>query len=84
MEPILIITIFVSFFCCFLAMPFWIKKAKQIGLVWEDMNKPGHEKNVAGSGGIILRGSVLDSLCVINSQRAGCIGVSATNIQKGK
>ncbi len=54
MEPILIITIFVSFFCCFLAMPFWIKKAKQIGLVWEDMNKPGHEKNVAGSGGVVM------------------------------
>jgi len=35
-------------------MPFWIKKAKQIGLVWEDMNKPGREKNVAGSGGIVV------------------------------
>jgi UDP-N-acetylglucosamine--dolichyl-phosphate N-acetylglucosaminephosphotransferase len=35
-------------------MPFWIKKAKQIGLIWEDMNKPGHEKNVAGSGGIVV------------------------------
>jgi len=54
MEPLLIITIFISFFCCFLLMPFWIKKAKQIGLVWEDMNKPNHEKNIAGSGGIIV------------------------------
>jgi UDP-N-acetylglucosamine--dolichyl-phosphate N-acetylglucosaminephosphotransferase len=35
-------------------MPFWIKKAKQIGLVWEDMNKPKKEKNVAGSGGITV------------------------------
>lgn len=35
-------------------MPFWIKKAKQIGLVWEDMNKPDREKNVAGSGGIVF------------------------------
>jgi UDP-N-acetylglucosamine--dolichyl-phosphate N-acetylglucosaminephosphotransferase len=33
-------------------MPFWIKKAKQIGLVWEDMNKPTKERNIAGSGGI--------------------------------
>jgi len=33
-------------------MPFWIKKAKQIGLVWEDMNKSNKERNVAGSGGI--------------------------------
>lgn len=54
MEPLLILTVFVSFFCSFLIMPFWIKKAKQIGLIWEDMNKPGHEKNVAGSGGIIV------------------------------
>jgi UDP-N-acetylglucosamine--dolichyl-phosphate N-acetylglucosaminephosphotransferase len=54
MEPLLILTIFISFFCCFLIMPFWIKKAKQIGLIWEDMNKPGHEKNVAGSGGIVV------------------------------
>ena len=54
MEPILLITIFVSFFCAFLAMPFWIKKAKQIGLVWKDMNKLQHPKNVAGSGGLIV------------------------------
>ena len=53
-ESILFITIFVSFFCTFLVMPYWIKKAKQIGLVWEDMNKPGKEKNVAGSGGVVV------------------------------
>jgi UDP-N-acetylglucosamine--dolichyl-phosphate N-acetylglucosaminephosphotransferase len=35
-------------------MPFWIKKAKQIGLVWDDMNKIESKKNVAGSGGIIV------------------------------
>ena len=54
MEPILLATVFISFFCTFLAMPFWIKKAKQIGLVWEDMNKLNHPKNVAGSGGLIV------------------------------
>ncbi len=54
MEPLILVTIFVSFFCAFLVMPFWIKKAKQIGLVWEDMNKPDREKNVAGSGGIVF------------------------------
>ncbi|MCK5624632.1 glycosyl transferase family 4 [Candidatus Pacearchaeota archaeon] len=54
MEPLLLFTIFISFFCTFLAMPFWIKKAKQIGLVWEDMNKLNHPKNVAGSGGLIV------------------------------
>ncbi len=54
MEPILLITVFVSFFCTFLAMPFWIRKAKQIGLVWQDMNKLKRPKNVAGSGGLIV------------------------------
>jgi UDP-N-acetylglucosamine--dolichyl-phosphate N-acetylglucosaminephosphotransferase len=54
MEPLLIITVFISFFCTFLIIPLWIRKAKDIGLVWEDMNKSGHEKNVAGSGGIIV------------------------------
>ncbi len=54
MEPILFIVIFISFFCTFLIMPYWIKKAKGIGLVWEDINKPNKEKKVAGSGGIIV------------------------------
>jgi len=54
MEPVLLATIFLSFFCAFLAMPFWIRKAKQIGFVWEDMNKLHHPKNVAGSGGLIV------------------------------
>ena len=54
MEPVLLATIFLSFFCTFLAMPFWIRKAKQIGLVWEDMNKLHHPRNVAGSGGLIV------------------------------
>ncbi|MCX6750085.1 MAG: glycosyl transferase family 4 [Candidatus Pacearchaeota archaeon] len=54
MEPLILITIFVSFFCTYLIVPFWIRKAKQIGLLWEDMNKPKREKNVAGSGGITV------------------------------
>lgn len=54
MEPLILVVIFVSFFCTYLIVPFWIKKAKQIGLVWEDMNKAKREKNVAGSGGITV------------------------------
>lgn len=53
-ESILLATIFIGFFCTFLIMPLWIKKAKQIGLVWEDMNKPDNKKKVAGSGGLIV------------------------------
>lgn len=55
MEPLILVIIFISFFCTYLILPFWIRKAKQIGLVWEDMNKPDRgEKNVAGSGGIVF------------------------------
>jgi UDP-N-acetylglucosamine--dolichyl-phosphate N-acetylglucosaminephosphotransferase len=53
-EPLLFGTILISFFVTLLIMPLWIKKAKQIDLVWEDMNKPKRERNVAGSGGVIV------------------------------
>jgi UDP-N-acetylglucosamine--dolichyl-phosphate N-acetylglucosaminephosphotransferase len=35
-------------------MPFWIRKAKTIGLVWKDMNKYEKPKNIAASGGIVV------------------------------
>jgi UDP-N-acetylglucosamine--dolichyl-phosphate N-acetylglucosaminephosphotransferase len=53
-EPLLFATIFISFFVTLLIMPMWIKKAKQIGLIWEDMNKFNKIRNVAGSGGVIV------------------------------
>ncbi len=49
---ILTIPVLASFFVTLFLIPFWIRKAKQIGLMWEDMNKIGQEK-IAGSGGII-------------------------------
>lgn len=51
-EKILILPILTSFFIVILLMPFWIRKAKQIGLVWDDMNK-NYKSTVSGSGGII-------------------------------
>ena len=42
-----------SFLITLFLMPFWIRKAKELGLLWEDMNKTTKEK-VAGSGGIIV------------------------------
>ena len=54
MEPLIILVILASFLCTLFIMPIWIRKAKEIGLIWEDMNKPRREKNVAGSGGIIV------------------------------
>lgn len=54
MEPILIISLLLGFFVTLFFIPIWIKKARQIGLIWKDMNKPNHPKNVAGSGGLIV------------------------------
>ena len=54
MEGILIFPILAGFFISLFFLPPWIRKVKKIGLVWEDMNKPGHPKNVAGSGGLIV------------------------------
>ena len=53
-EVLLLLSLAISFLLTFFILPFWIRKAKGVGLVWEDMNKPGHPKNVAGSGGIAV------------------------------
>ncbi|MEK6828746.1 MAG: glycosyl transferase family 4 [Nanoarchaeota archaeon] len=53
-ESILFATAFIAFFCTFLVLPYWIKKVKQVGLVWEDMNKLNSKKDVAGSGGVVV------------------------------
>jgi len=53
-NVLLLLSLAISFFLTFFTLPFWIRKAKEVGLVWEDMNKPGHPKNVAGSGGIVV------------------------------
>lgn len=54
MIELLLISVFVSFLLVVLVLPRWIKKCKNIGLVWEDMNKFGHPKNVASSGGVMV------------------------------
>ena len=53
-ELLTLLSLAISFLLTFFTLPFWIRKAKQVGLIWEDMNKPGHPKNVAGSGGIVV------------------------------
>jgi len=54
MEKILFSSLLIGFLVTLFFTPLWIKKAKKIGLIWEDMNKLGHPKNVAGSGGLIV------------------------------
>jgi UDP-N-acetylglucosamine--dolichyl-phosphate N-acetylglucosaminephosphotransferase len=54
MQILLLVPLFLGFLVSFFSLPFWIKKMKEIELVWEDMNKKEHPKNVAGSGGICV------------------------------
>src|SRR3989338_7558394 len=56
---ILLIPLLASFLVTLFVIPFWIRKARQIGLLWDDMNKI-NAKKVAGSGGIaVILGFIL-------------------------
>ena len=54
MVSLLIGSFIISFVLTFFTMPFWIRKVKKAGLVWEDMNKFDRPKDIAGSGGIVV------------------------------
>lgn len=54
MEHLLLISCLISFFLALLVFPKWIRNCRKIGLTWEDMNKFGHPKNVASSGGVVV------------------------------
>ena len=54
MNIILLFSLIISFALTFITIPFWIRKASKAGLVWEDMNKFGKKRNVAGSGGVVV------------------------------
>jgi len=61
----LFLPIIVSFFLTLFLMPIWIRKAKQIKLVWDDMNKISGQK-VAGSGGaMVLFGFIIGIMLLI-------------------
>ena len=49
----LIIPVLIRFLVTLFLLPYWIRKAKQINLMWDDMNKL-KAKKVAGSGGLIV------------------------------
>jgi UDP-N-acetylglucosamine--dolichyl-phosphate N-acetylglucosaminephosphotransferase len=53
MDLLILISFSISFLICLLGAPFWIRKTREIGLVWPDMNKY-KSTNVSGSGGIIV------------------------------
>ena len=54
METLILVSVLISLIMALMFIPRWIKKSRKIGLLWEDMNKYGHPKNVASSGGIVV------------------------------
>ena len=54
MEVWIFGAILISFVLMLYSLPKWIKKCRQVGLLWEDMNKISKNKNVAASGGIVV------------------------------
>lgn len=54
MVPLTLIPIIVSFLVVAFILPKWIGKCRKIGLLWEDMNKTNHPKNIAASGGLVV------------------------------
>ncbi|MCD4770783.1 glycosyl transferase family 4 [archaeon] len=54
MEYVLLISVLVSFVLAVSFLPMWIRVCRKVGLVWEDMNKFGHPKNVVSSGGAVV------------------------------
>jgi len=53
MDIVILIPLVIAFLTCILLAPYWIRKAREIGLVWPDMNKY-HSGQVMGSGGIVV------------------------------
>lgn len=53
MDYFILLPLAISFLVVLTLMPWWIRKVKFVGLVWDDVNKIKSEK-VAGSGGLIV------------------------------
>ena len=54
MEFVLVLSLLISFFLMFYTLPKWIRKCRQVGFLWEDMNKVNRIKRVAASGGLVV------------------------------
>jgi UDP-N-acetylglucosamine--dolichyl-phosphate N-acetylglucosaminephosphotransferase len=58
--------VLLSFLITLVIVPSWIKKAKKINLVWDDMHKYKSKKKVAGSGGLaVLIGFIISVLMYV-------------------
>jgi len=80
MEYSILLSILISFILVVLVMPKWIKKCSQIGLLWEDMNKYKHPKNVASSGGIVVIMAFVLGVLFYVAVRTFIIGIDGINV----
>ena len=67
-DPLLLMPILAAFLIVLFVMPIWIRKARQIGLLWNDMNKLKSEK-VAGSGGLVVLFGFIISIFIFVAYR---------------
>jgi UDP-N-acetylglucosamine--dolichyl-phosphate N-acetylglucosaminephosphotransferase len=54
MESLLFVSIFFGILVTLISLPFWIKRAKKVGITGKDINKLPHEEPVAEAGGICV------------------------------
>lgn len=65
MEPLLTITIFLSFLCTVIILPLWIKRARTEKMTGKDMNKPDKREVAEGGGVSVLFGVAIGILLYI-------------------
>jgi len=49
-----LVSLVISFLLMLYTLPKWIKKCRDVGLLWGDMNKINQSKRVAASGGVVV------------------------------
>ena len=76
----LIFVIAAAFLIPLFAIPIWMKKARQIGLAWDDMNKLSGEK-VMGSGGIMAVGGFVIGVLLFVAYRTFYLQQTSNFIQ---
>lgn len=69
------IPVLIGFLVTLFLMPFWMRKARQIGLLWPDMNKNSGNK-VAGSGGIMACLAFILAVLVFIAYRTFYLGTT--------
>ena len=81
MSYLLAVSLVISFLLVVQFLPFWIRKCKNTGLVWEDMNKYKHPKNIASSGGVVVIMAFILSLFIYIAFKTFLFGGSEKTLE---